>query len=142
MGIRSVLLSLSILLLAACASRDSSSVPVNPRQLTSIKWIDSLRNFGKINEGQKVALSFKFKNTGAKPLVIESVKPSCGCTVADYPREPVQPGEEGEITGEFDSDGRQGQQHKEITVTSNTPDGSQKLIFEVDVTARPPETSN
>ena len=82
--------------------------------LTSIQWIDSIKNLGRINEGQKLEVSFRFKNTGDKPLIIQSVRPGCGCTVADYPKEPIAPGAEGEITGSFDSKGRENMQRKEI----------------------------
>jgi Protein of unknown function (DUF1573) len=103
-------------------------------QLTTIQWIDSVKNMGRINEGQKLEVSFRFKNIGNKPLVIQSVRPGCGCTVADYPKEPISPGSEGEITGSFDSHGRENLQRKEITVTANTKGSPyHTLYFEVDV---------
>ena len=136
-----ILISL-ISLLASCGSsdtpRDIDTIRnENAKQTTNIQWIDSVRNFGKITEGQHLAVSFKFKNTGDKPLVIESVHPACGCTVADYPKQPIAPGQEGEITGEFNSEGREGQNHKEITVYTNTPAHTHSLIFDVEVVGRP-----
>lgn len=144
---RSFLFSIAVIVFASCGNEESSQdVEVarseGSKQLTTIQWIDSVRKFGKIQEGQKVALSFRFKNTGDKPLVIESVKPACGCTVADYPKQPLKPGEEGEITGEFDSQGREGQQHKEITVTTNTPSRTQNIMFEVTVVGKAKQASN
>lgn len=106
---------------------------VKMKPLTTMQWIDSVQKYGDIKEGQKLAVSFRFKNTGNNPLVIESVAPSCGCTVADYPKEPIAPGKEGEITGEFDSNGREGLQHKELTIKANTPDISNNVYFEVNV---------
>lgn len=103
-------------------------------QLTTIQWIDSIKNLGRITEGQKVEISFRFKNTGSKPLIIESVQPGCGCTVADYPKQPIPPGGEGEITGSFDSNGRENLQRKQIAVLANTKGSAHHtLIFEVDV---------
>jgi hypothetical protein len=136
-----------LVIFASCGSSDAPQDVESLRQegsknLTSIQWIDSVRNFGNITEGQKLALSFRFKNTGDKPLVIQSVEPACGCTVADYPKQPLKPGEEGEITGEFNSDGRVGQQHKEITVTTNTAERTQNVIFEVNVLAKPVKAAN
>jgi hypothetical protein len=136
---------LTIVLLASCGSSDKPANVDGARteaaqQITSIQWIDSVRNFGKITEGQKLSVSFRFKNTGDKPLVIESVHPACGCTVADYPKEPIAPGKEGEITGEFNSEGRQGQQHKEIAVRTNTAEHSHNLIFDVDVVGKDQQT--
>lgn len=100
--------------------------------LTSIEWIEPTKDLGSINEGQKLQISFHLKNTGTAPLVLQSVVPGCGCTLADYPKEPIAPGKEADITASFDSQGREGQQHKEITVTANTKETSQhKLSFNV-----------
>ena len=99
-----------------------------------LQWIDSAKDYGKITEGQKLEVLFRFKNVGDKPLVIESVRPSCGCTVADPPKEPIVPGAEGEIKGSFDSQGKSGAQHKTIYVMANTK-GTQthEISFTVDV---------
>ncbi len=107
---------------------------VDTSLFTRIQWIDSVKDFGKVTEGQKVEVLYRFKNIGDKPLIIESVRPSCGCTVADPPKEPIAPGAEGEIKGSFDSNGKNGMQHKTLYVTANTK-GSQThdLIFTVDV---------
>lgn len=144
---RTIFITLSVAVVASCGSADPSvdideARNTGAKQLTTVRWIDSARNFGSIIEGQKLAISFRFKNTGDKPLVIESVHPACGCTVADYPKQPLKPGEEGEITGEFNSEGREGQQHKEITVATNTPGRTQNLVFEVVVTGRPQKNAN
>jgi hypothetical protein len=144
---RPIIFIIAAVVFASCGSADPSADidaarDTGSKQLTTVQWIDSVRNFGKIIEGQKLAISFRFKNTGDKPLVIESVQPACGCTVADYPRQPLKPGEEGEITGEFNSEGREGQQHKEITVTTNTRAHTQQLIFEVTVAGKPQKNNN
>jgi hypothetical protein len=147
MTLKAFIFLATLYIFASCGSSDAPQDVESLRQegsksLTSIQWIDSVRNFGNITEGQKLALSFRFKNTGDKPLVIQSVEPACGCTVADYPKQPLKPGEEGEITGEFNSDGRVGQQHKEITVTTNTAMRTQNVIFEVNVVAKPVKAAN
>ena len=109
---------------------------------TTIQWIDSVKSLGKINQGQKLEVSFRFRNSGKNPLVIQAVNPSCGCTVASFPKEPIQPGQESEITGCFDSNGRSGLQHKELTVIANTEGNPEhKLTFEVDIQV-PPAASN
>lgn len=119
---------------AGTATTASSTAGSDSSNLTTIQWIDSVKNLGRITEGQKVQVSFRFKNTGNKPLIIQSVRPGCGCTVADYPKEPIAPGGEGEITGSFDSQGRESLQRKEIAVTANTKGSAyHTLFFEVDV---------
>ncbi|MBC7903563.1 MAG: DUF1573 domain-containing protein [Gemmatimonadaceae bacterium] len=101
---------------------------------TSIQWIEQTRDYGKMNEGQKLEVKFRFKNTGNKPLVIESVRASCGCTAAEPPKEPIAPGGEGEIVGSFDSNGKTGLQHKSIYVLTNTKGvQNHELVFNVDV---------
>lgn len=138
------LIAICAFLTASCSESDASAdksenaaAGTTSKGLTTMQWIDSVQNYGKIKEGQKLAVSFRFKNTGSKPLIIESVAPSCGCTVADYPKEPIAPGKEGEITGEFDSHGREGLQHKEITIKANTPNIANNVYFEVDVIPNP-----
>ncbi|HEY4107737.1 DUF1573 domain-containing protein [Puia sp.] len=98
-------------------------------RFTTIQWIDSTRDYGKIPEGQKLDVAFRFRNTGTTPLVIGRVQPSCGCTIADPPREPIAPGAEGVIKASFNSEGRTGINHKTLMVTSNTR-GSQSIALQ------------
>ena len=122
---------------AKAATAQAGAVPeqaVDSSKFTSIEWLEQTKDYGKITEGQKLEVSFRFKNTGDKPLIIESVHPSCGCTVADPPKEPIAPGAEGEIKGSFDSNGKQGEQHKTLVVTANTKGGqTHDLAFTVTV---------
>jgi len=106
---------------------------VDEATLTSIQWIDSSKSMGTVTEGGVLKINYRFKNIGAKPLVIQKVQPGCGCTVADYPKQPIAPGEEGEITAEFDTKGREGVQKKNITVQANTREQSYILYFDVTV---------
>ena len=102
---------------------------------TTIEWLDSAsRHFGKIAEGQKLDVSFRFRNTGTRPLVIQKVQPSCGCTVAEQPTEPVAPGAQGAIRASFNSEGRVGSNHKTLYVYANTKGTtSHELQFDVEV---------
>ena len=86
---------------------------------TTVQIIDSAYNFGKVTEGEKVEYSYRFKNTGKKPLVVVQATASCGCTVPQKPEKPILPGEIGFIKIVFDSKGRVGEAHKTISVTSN-----------------------
>ena len=61
---------------------------------------------------------FEFKNTGKTPLLIQNVQTSCGCTTADKPSEPIQPGKKSKISVKYDTK-RVGDVHKTITVTTN-----------------------
>jgi hypothetical protein len=74
-------------------------------------------NFGTIKQGDIVTHEFKFKNTGKEPLVISEAHGSCGCTVPEYPKEPIKPNGSGVIKVTFNSAGKMGQQDKTVTLT-------------------------
>jgi hypothetical protein len=92
--------------------------PVGP--LTTVRFEETRYDYGTVEQGEKVIYVFKFQNTGSEPLVLSDVRPSCGCTTPKWTREPVAPGEDGEIHVEFDTKGKSGQQTKTVTVTANT----------------------
>jgi len=77
-------------------------------------------DFGTISQGDIAEHTFKFKNNGEAPLIIESAKASCGCTVPTYTQEPVPVGGEGVVTVRFDSKGKTNVQNKTVTITANT----------------------
>lgn len=78
-------------------------------------------DFGDIPEaGGNVETTFTVTNSGSNPLLISEAKGSCGCTVPDYPRDPIQPGESREIAVSFDPKGKQGPQNKTVTIMANT----------------------
>ena len=108
-------------------------LPKDSSQYTKITWLDStIRDFGSIPEGQKLEVAYRFLNSGTKPLIIARVQPSCGCTVAEQPDEPIMPGKEGVIKASFNSEGRIGINHKKIYVIANTR-GSQSNEVEFSV---------
>ena len=84
-------------------------------------------NYGDIVKGSDGQREFKFKNTGTAPLVIESAVPSCGCTVPDYPREPIMPGESRTIRVKYNTQ-NVGAFNKNITIKSNSIDNSQTTL--------------
>ena len=95
----------------------TSAMLENP---TAIEFEDAEYDFGEISLGSSVEFSFKFKNTGEYPLIIQSVKAACGCTVLkDWPKEAIMPGESGEIpivfTAKFPGD-----QKKYVSIIANT----------------------
>jgi hypothetical protein len=77
-------------------------------------------NFGTIKQGESVSREFKFKNTGKEPLIINNAQGSCGCTVPEYPKEPIKPNGEGVIKVTFNSAGKMGMQDKTVTITYDT----------------------
>jgi hypothetical protein len=120
---------LAATILGGCLGGDNRAIAMqqvmrDSARFTSIQWLDSTKDFGTIAEGQKVEVNFRFRNTGATPLVITQVRPSCGCTIAEQPQEPIAPGAEGHISATFNSQGHPGANRKTLFVTANTK-GSQ-----------------
>lgn len=83
-------------------------------------FVEEEHDFGLLVDGEKVAYSFVFTNTGDAPLIISNAKGSCGCTVPNWPKNPIAPGEKGSIDVSFNSSGRKGIQNKAVTLTANT----------------------
>lgn len=90
-------------------------------------------DFGQITEGEKVSYEFVFTNSGTEPMIITGAMATCGCTVPDYPKEPIAPNAEGKISVIFDSKGKSGMQNKVITITANTVPASTQLHLIGDV---------
>lgn len=84
-----------------------------------IKFEESTHEFGEIEQGDKVNYIFTFTNTGTEPLILTEVVTTCGCTAPSWSREPVLPGEKGEVQITFNSAHKMGRQNKGITILSN-----------------------
>jgi hypothetical protein len=84
----------------------------------SIEWKSMEHDFEEIAKGKPVTAKFELKNNSMVPLIITSVRPSCGCTVADYPKEPVKPNEKAFVSVTFDAKSP-GYFTKSIKVRSN-----------------------
>lgn len=109
----------------APAAQAPAAVPVGPT--TTMTFSESEFDFGEIEEGEKITHEFAFTNTGNEPLVISKAVGSCGCTVPDWPREPIAAGETSVIKVQYDSRGKgktraEGgkAENKRVTITANT----------------------
>lgn len=94
--------------------------PIPDGPLPSIIFAESDYDFGTVSEGDIVEHTFSFTNTGEAPLIISNATASCGCTVPDWPRDPIAVGETGVISVKFDSKGKPGNQNKTVSITANT----------------------
>jgi hypothetical protein len=146
-------MAIAVISLAACKMDDKKagkpgkiytpeqidSIKNDTTRFTTIQWLDSLPlNLGKMVEGDKKEVAFRFKNTGDKPLVIMQVKGTCGCTVAEQPEGAILPGEEGVIKAIFSSSSNMvGIARKTVTVLANTnPSNYHELTFQAEVTKK------
>lgn len=135
----------TLMLFAAC---NNGSAPIdtdiikNPNsaqgyddseKMPKIVFETDMHDFGQLMAGEVISYSFKFTNTGNADLVISGCDASCGCTVADYPRERIAPGKTGYITVSFRSQGMSGHQMKEIIVASNAQPARTRLMISATV---------
>ncbi len=112
-------------------SKKDSLVKKMPQ--TEFLFAETQHDFGTIKEGDKVRWSYHFTNTGKNSLVISNVVVSCGCTAPFFPKEPIAPGAQGEITLEFNSDGKKDKVQKNALVNANTPNSPFSIGFTANV---------
>lgn len=96
-------------------------------------------DFGEIPEGPKVETFFKFKNTGSEPLIISNARGSCGCTVPQWPKEPILPNQEATIKVVYNTAGRLGSFIKSVTLTSNAVNTTEYINIKGKVVAESEE---
>ncbi len=99
----------------------------------TFKFLNTTHDFGKIVDGEKVSFAFRFTNSGTGDLLIRAANGSCGCTVPEYPKEPIPPGGSGIITVTFNSEGRVGMQNKTVSLIANTIPNTTELSISAEV---------
>lgn len=115
---------------AAAEQRDAidSNYPV-------MSFDESQFDFGEIDQGTHVEHTFTFTNTGDAPLVITRATSSCGCTVPEFTKDPIAPGDSGELLVKFDGSGR-GTINKNVTVYTNTEKGTEMLRIKATIKSK------
>ena len=140
----------SLLILGACktnevANSEQHSSTSNPAQLgipdtekrvvpadgkyPVMTFATKEHDFGLIKTDSEVNYSFTFKNTGQADLIISRAIGSCGCTIPEYPKDPIKAGESGKIDVSFNSANKHGNQQKSVTIYTNTKAGAESLII-------------
>ena len=126
------ILLLAMCLLTACNNSSgegklSTDLVTNPKSATQpsnkqpiITFDKTEHDFGTILQGERVTYTFHFTNTGTLPLIVSNVNTSCGCTIGEFSRAPIEPGKQGTIKATYDSKGHHGMQTRTLTVVSNT----------------------
>jgi len=84
-----------------------------------IKMDEESFDFGEMQQGESVTHDFVLKNIGDANLIISTAKGSCGCTVPEWPKEPIAKAEEATIKVTFNSAGKSGKQNKTVTLVTN-----------------------
>jgi len=146
-----LLICIITILLASCDELESDKVNTDlinntasangktNSNLPEIKFEEEEYDFGKMTQGEKVSHDFVFTNIGKKNLIISSAAGSCGCTIPEWPKEPVKSGVEGKINVVFNSDDKHGFQEKTITIVTNCEPATRILKIKAEIIV--PETA-
>lgn len=111
----------------------ASVLPVTPAAIVktvkaAITWKSESIDVGTIPQGKPKLIRFEFTNTSSKPIIIENVAPSCGCTTADYTKTPIQPGKKGFVEASYNA-AAAGAFMKTVNVTTSDSKTPKTLSF-------------
>ncbi|MGD1844105.1 MAG: DUF1573 domain-containing protein [Salibacteraceae bacterium] len=123
---KQIVFSLAAVLMLVFAGTAQNTV-ATPGSGPEVTFEKDVHDFGNMKQHGDASCEFKFTNTGTEPLVISNAKGSCGCTVPDWPREPIMPGKTAVIKVKYDSK-RVGPINKSVTITSNASNAPTKVI--------------
>jgi len=105
---------------------------------TEVQFQATEHDFGWVLQDSRNTHVFKFTNTGSDPLIIESAVGSCGCTVPDYTKAPILPGEESRIEVVYSPGKQEGHQEKTVTIVANTRPTQTRLRIHAEVLTAAP----
>lgn len=134
---KKVLFSLTVMLVAVFAF--NTAIAQEVASGAKIDFSKEVHDYGDIKYGADGSCTFEFKNTGTAPLIISNAKGSCGCTVPEWPKEPINPGQKAEIKVKYDTK-RPGPINKQVTITSNAVNEPSKVIRIKGTVGAKPET--
>ncbi len=121
------ILAFTIIASAVMYAQELKETPDNTNA-PEFQWQEETHDFGTIPQGTPVQNKFEFANTGKEPLIISNVQKTCGCTITDWTKEPIMPGQKGMVMAEFNA-AKEGPFTKAITVQSNAKTPNVKLYF-------------
>ena len=108
----------------------SADVPEDTINIAKFAFEETLHNFGEVDEGAVVTHVYKFSNAGKVPMVITDARSTCGCTIPEWPKEPIEPGQSGQIEVRFNTKGKRNNQRKPIYITANTYPAKNEVYLE------------
>ncbi len=104
-------------------------------KMAAIKFKIKEHDFGSIVQGETIKKVYEFTNTGEIDLIISAAKGSCGCTVPQWPKRPIKPGQSDKIEVVFNSSGKEGVLNKKVYITANTSPVTSVLVLKGEVIA-------
>jgi len=132
----STILAFAFTIMAVAQSTELATVNVSSSNVSAegpqFNWEFSAYDFGKIPQGKPVTIIYHFTNTGNAVLIISNVNPSCGCTGANFTKEPIAPGKKGFVEVTFNA-AALGNFSKSLSVIANTSTDPIVLTFKGEV---------
>jgi len=105
------------------------ALPLHAFSQPKAEFTSQTVDFGTVIEGTVCKYTFKFRNTGNKPLIITNVSVTCGCTVPRWSQEPIPAGDTSSVFIEFNTFNKMGLVEKGVNLTTNQPDPMIGLII-------------
>jgi len=142
---KKIILAISVFALVSCNNQQKDGIETDSisntesangktdADLPEIKFEEEVFDFGPITQGEKVSHAFTFKNAGNKNLIISGASGSCGCTVPEWPKEPIKPGQSGKIDVVFNSEGKSGLMEKTVTIITNCEPATRVIRIKTEV---------
>ena len=121
---KNLVLSFAVVLFAAFSGMAQEKALSGGPEISVNK---DVHDYGTIKQGANGACEFTLTNTGSEPLIISKAKGSCGCTVPEWPKEPIMPGASATMTVRYDTK-RVGAINKSVTITSNASNEANKVV--------------
>lgn len=125
-------LFISAVSFAQLAAKQEAKVAVINQSVPStnslMKWETETHDFGDLEKGKPVTYQFSFVNTTKETVLLTDVKPSCGCTAANYTKTPIKPGEKGIVEATYNA-AAPGNFQKTITVSTNEKGTAPKVLI-------------
>ncbi|CAM3577970.1 DUF1573 domain-containing protein [Flavobacterium gelidilacus] len=135
--IKLALVALFISAASFAQSPEMKSANIATKQAASeLKWENDMHDFGTLSQGKPATYEFTFTNTTKETILITNVRPSCGCTAANYTKTPIKPGEKGMVAATYNASAA-GAFTKSITVTTSDSDLPKSLTIKGKVDAAP-----
>ena len=127
-----LLLCLATFCLIGVVTLAQDATPEVALTTAEISFEKESHDFGKIPQGIPATYEFMFTNAGKEPLIVNNVQKTCGCTVTQWTKTPVMPGQTGTVTAQYNA-AREGKFRKPIHVHSNAKNDKITLYFEGEV---------
>lgn len=107
----------------------SANEPEDTVNVAKLVFEETTFDFGEVDAGEVVTHVYNFTNTGKVPLVINNARSTCGCTVPQWPKDPIAPGDKGQIEVKFNTKNKRNKQNKPVTITANTYPATTKVYL-------------